>query len=365
MKTLLLTILLLSAALVYGQRPTQSDFLGFRAVDPVRCSRIGLRYFNTFTGVTKVCTSVSGSGTWSPILVNGASYGHLIDPAYVPLAGALNADNLFSVASNDNVQNNAGVITTSNHFVGSAFDLKITASGADKWYYGMYNAIRVGGSYTGSNGYIYGIYNSVNNRLNVTATPRVYGISSSINLEGSALEAVAGDFASYRGSSNTNPKFVGIRSQAANAYSDATEITAGEFWARTINPSFAPTATLLRSIWAHQSYVAGTVVTARGLDISGWTTTNTTVNNTAAVYIDNSSNIGVTSNYAIQSDSTAPSYFTGNVSVSGTGKFYVTTPQTPASSSAACTTGQLAWDTGFVYVCVGTNTWKRSALTTW
>ncbi|HUD04295.1 MAG TPA: hypothetical protein VMR73_02265 [Candidatus Paceibacterota bacterium] len=37
---------------------------------------------------------------------------------------------------------------------------------------------------------------------------------------------------------------------------------------------------------------------------------------------------------------------------------------TPSSSSAACTTGTISWDTGFVYVCVSTNTWKRSALLT-
>jgi hypothetical protein len=38
---------------------------------------------------------------------------------------------------------------------------------------------------------------------------------------------------------------------------------------------------------------------------------------------------------------------------------------TPASSSAAGTTGQIIWDTNYIYVCVSTNTWKRSALSTW
>lgn len=37
---------------------------------------------------------------------------------------------------------------------------------------------------------------------------------------------------------------------------------------------------------------------------------------------------------------------------------------TPASSSAACTVGQMNWDAGFVYVCTSTNTWKRAALST-
>lgn len=36
--------------------------------------------------------------------------------------------------------------------------------------------------------------------------------------------------------------------------------------------------------------------------------------------------------------------------------------QTPASSSATGKTGSICWDTGFVYVCTSTNTWKRAAL---
>ncbi len=39
--------------------------------------------------------------------------------------------------------------------------------------------------------------------------------------------------------------------------------------------------------------------------------------------------------------------------------------QTPATSSSACTTGMLAWDANYTYICVATNTWKRSALSSW
>ena len=46
------------------------------------------------------------------------------------------------------------------------------------------------------------------------------------------------------------------------------------------------------------------------------------------------------------------------------GKFLITTAQTPATSRATCTTGQIAWDTGFIYVCTATNTWKRTLLST-
>lgn len=47
------------------------------------------------------------------------------------------------------------------------------------------------------------------------------------------------------------------------------------------------------------------------------------------------------------------------------GKFGIATAQTPSSASDTCTAGQMAWDTGFVYVCTATDTWKRTAIATW
>jgi hypothetical protein len=43
----------------------------------------------------------------------------------------------------------------------------------------------------------------------------------------------------------------------------------------------------------------------------------------------------------------------------------VNTPNTPASATATGTTGEIRYDTQFIYVCVATNTWMRSALSTW
>jgi hypothetical protein len=37
---------------------------------------------------------------------------------------------------------------------------------------------------------------------------------------------------------------------------------------------------------------------------------------------------------------------------------------TPASSSAACQTGQIQFDSNYLYACTAPNTWKRTALTT-
>ena len=43
----------------------------------------------------------------------------------------------------------------------------------------------------------------------------------------------------------------------------------------------------------------------------------------------------------------------------------IATAKTPASASDAGTAGQIAWDGGYIYVCVATDTWKRAALSTW
>lgn len=43
----------------------------------------------------------------------------------------------------------------------------------------------------------------------------------------------------------------------------------------------------------------------------------------------------------------------------------VRTAKTPASASDTGNAGDICWDSDYVYVCVATNTWKRSAIATW
>ena len=38
---------------------------------------------------------------------------------------------------------------------------------------------------------------------------------------------------------------------------------------------------------------------------------------------------------------------------------------TPASATATGTTGEIQWDSNYIYVCTATNTWKRVAISTW
>jgi hypothetical protein len=81
------------------------------------------------------------------------------------------------------------------------------------------------------------------------------------------------------------------------------------------------------------------------------------VGNGAVLNIDDSADsIGITANTVS---------VTGSTFLFNTGKFHVTTSQTPASAGAACTAGQIVWDASYFYVCVATNTWRRAAHSTW
>jgi hypothetical protein len=46
-------------------------------------------------------------------------------------------------------------------------------------------------------------------------------------------------------------------------------------------------------------------------------------------------------------------------------KFRIRNAKTPASSADAGSTGEICWDTKYIYVCVAKNKWMRTALSTW
>jgi hypothetical protein len=43
----------------------------------------------------------------------------------------------------------------------------------------------------------------------------------------------------------------------------------------------------------------------------------------------------------------------------------VATAKTPASATATGTAGEICWDASYIYVCTATDTWKRTAISTW
>ena len=46
-------------------------------------------------------------------------------------------------------------------------------------------------------------------------------------------------------------------------------------------------------------------------------------------------------------------------------KITINTSKTPSSATDTGVEGEICWDANYVYVCVATNTWKRSAIGTW
>ena len=56
-------------------------------------------------------------------------------------------------------------------------------------------------------------------------------------------------------------------------------------------------------------------------------------------------------------DENGLSIFAGNIKL--------TNPSVPSTASSTGTAGEIAWDSDYFYVCVATDTWKRTALSSW
>jgi len=56
--------------------------------------------------------------------------------------------------------------------------------------------------------------------------------------------------------------------------------------------------------------------------------------------------------------------FTSGITISGS-TFIITPSRTIATSGVTGTIGEIAWDSNYIYVCVATNRWKRSAIASW
>ena len=59
--------------------------------------------------------------------------------------------------------------------------------------------------------------------------------------------------------------------------------------------------------------------------------------------------------------------FFGNVSANVVinGTFSLSTAAAPATAGAIGRRGEIRYDSNYIYICIATNTWKRSELSTW
>ena len=117
------------------------------------------------------------------------------------------------------------------------------------------------------------------------------------------------------------------------------------------NRSFAPTSGSANLNWFQVTPVINQTGTSSGNSTGIFE--NATL--TAVKGVFNLMDLQVASSSLFKVDSS------GDLAMAGV----VTAPlTTPASSSATCTAGTIVWDASYVYVCTATNTWKRSALST-
>ncbi len=49
----------------------------------------------------------------------------------------------------------------------------------------------------------------------------------------------------------------------------------------------------------------------------------------------------------------------------GTGTVIIHTSSPPSGASDTGVAGTIMWDSGFIYICTATNTWKRVAIASW
>lgn len=157
------------------------------------------------------------------------------------------------------------------------------------------------------------------------------------------------------------------------------------YGARTWGGIYINQSGTLTNAWGIQprvinaGYEGSLISDARGIDISidgdlYDRISSDGITNAKALYIrpikDAANKYGI-----YQEGSSDDNYFAGDVGLGVTSpsarldinsnKFRLRTAKTPSSSSGTGNTGDICWDGNYIYVCVATNTWKRSSLSTW
>jgi len=98
---------------------------------------------------------------------------------------------------------------------------------------------------------------------------------------------------------------------------------------------------------------------ARGSRLAFSTVANTTTALNERMRIEHDGNLLLATTTNTASSGTGKHYFTGNTSRP------FDTMRTPASATATGNAGEICFDASFVYVCTATNTWRRTAHSTW
>ena len=117
--------------------------------------------------------------------------------------------------------------------------------------------------------------------------------------------------------------------------------------------------------------VSATDLTSSGTVIISGATENFTINDTSSTVFNVDTATGDTSIFGtlnVDGNVTIGTTFNVDATTGDTtlqGDLIIVSPTVPVSATDTGVPGQVAWDSGFFYVCTSANTWVRTALATW
>lgn len=150
--------------------------------------------------------------------------------------------------------------------------------------------------------------------------------------------------------------------------SELPRITNGNVNANVIFPGVLSGTTYSVSFANIASYVSNAVTSFTSITTANVVSTNATIT-TASVTTLSATTLSVSGTInggALTTYLASPPAIGGTTA--NTGKFTtlaVTSPVVPTANNSAGTAGTVAWDSGFIYVCVATNTWRRASISSW
>jgi hypothetical protein len=187
---------------------------------------------------------------------------------------------------------------------------------------------------------------SINNNLYT----KLDSISSSFNGSSTSFGLAVSGTAYYPVSANTLGIYVGgVAQEPISSYSvSGSNIVFTE----------APASGL--TFWG-VGYGTTAVATLNGIvpGSSGYPAISSSNDLTTGFYFPSSGNISVAGNLGIGTNSPST-----NLDINSN-KFRVRNSKTPSSTSDTGNTGDICWDSSYIYVCTNTNNWTRTPISTW
>lgn len=375
MKQLLSILLLLLATVTASAQLTgpQINFRGIRASAPATCTADkAWIYYDTTENTFKWCASAN---TWSSL---GGS--NLFDGPAITSNRFLYSYDADTIASSDyQLESGTGdFVTPATKKIRAWGSTDVSAYATPLFNYNtsystpnskvLYGGVfaRLDVSSIGSGGSLGGMFYGLMN-INTTTSNSPNGVFMTSSCGGGATcsGTLTGGYFGSGAASATATTLTHIQGYANINTATVTNANGVLSQFALFNATTVTNVNLFNASLTGAGSNTGTTSNVYGYKLSGWSkAAGATYTNTYGIYADTSIDLG-TNKYFIYSLSTSPSLFSGDVTVGGTGKFYVSTSQTPASATEACTAGQIAWDSGFIYVCVATDTWKKAAIATW